>query len=402
MRRLAILLSAALGALSIPTPSTAQCAAGDTSDLTIATVLKQCPQVARLAFGLSESETRAALLSTIMDPVTLNRGLAELDRTGVLNGLLRDLNLRFVNLQQGDRPTVLGVTYDWAKDLKHDTLSSKGHAQRTIGMHFTTAARGTIALRKDLNPRDFLDSKASLALFGSFGGVVPGKDAFEELNRLEDVLATFQTLDALERSPEFRNFFGTIWSRLSTQTYLTISANVGLEADQTFVSKQWAYGLNAGFDVKAWNPQSLLAQWNVFDWPAALLRYLLGSEKDFRPSGAAIPTLIVGLDRVDPTGNAARASIAGLDPYTRVRAEVAYRSMLLSLANGPVSAEAGWRYFRELGAPLAVRMADLQSSSYVHIAITAPNGMYAAWSHGRLPFDRQDDQVYELGFQTHF
>ncbi|HUF69484.1 MAG TPA: hypothetical protein VMM79_12650, partial [Longimicrobiales bacterium] len=97
-----------------------------------------------------------------------------------------------------------------------------------------------------------------------------------------------------------------------------------------------------------------------------------------------------------------RAGLAGLDAYTRVRLEAAYRSMLVPLANGSISVEASWRYYRELGAPALIEAAALASFSYVVIGVTAPNGMYAAWSRGRFPFDQRDDQVYELGFQTKF
>lgn len=379
-----------------------ECTPADTSALTIATILEHCPQVLGQLFPVAEGQFREALLDVLRDPETLNRGLAELGRRGGLNGLLADLNLRFVNLQQGGSEGVLGLTYDWARDVKHDTLSTSDDDVRAIGLHFTGSATGTVALDRNLNPRDFLDSKLALGVFGSFGGVVPGDTLFATLNQLGDLLTEFETLEALEASPAFREFFGTVWSRLSTQYYISAALEGGLEADQRFETKQWAYGVNLGFDIKAWNPGSLLAQWNIFDWPAAALRYLVGSDNRFRPSGAAIPTLILGIDRVDPTDNDQRALLTDLDAFGRFRAEVAWRSMLVPRDDGSISVEAGWRFYREIDAPPAVRAADLDSFSHVFVAITAPGGMYAAWSHGRFPFDQQKDQVYELGFRTSF
>jgi hypothetical protein len=385
-----------------PADAQTECTVADTSSLAIGAILEHCPEVLSQIVPVAAGQLRDRLLAVLRDPETLNRGLAELGRRRGLNGLLRDLNLRFVNLQQGGNESVLGLTYDWARDVKHDTLSTSDDDVRAIGLHLTGSASGTVALDRNLNPRDFLDSKLALGVFGSFGGVVPGDTLFATLNRLADLLTEFETLEALEASPAFRQFFGSIRNSLSTQYYISAALNGGLEADQRFQTKQWAYGLNLGLDIKAWNPNSLLARWNVFDWPAAALRYLFGSDDGFRPSGAAIPTLILGLDQVDPTDNDERAMLTDLDAFARFRAEVAWRSILVPRDDGSISVEAGWRLYHEIDAPDALRAADLDSFSHVFVAITVPNGMYAAWSHGRFPFDQQKDQVYELGFRTSF
>ncbi len=344
---------------------------------------------------------KSRLISTLKDPNSLNAVLSHLEDEPFLNGLLKPLNLKFANLQTDSGESLLGLTYDWSKDFVYNAISSGG--ADLIGVHATLNATGALTQDASLNPRDFVDSEVSISAFGSWGGTLAGNDAlFGRLNSLGDSLTGFRTVSELEASGEFAEFFGEIWSRLSNQLYLTFDFSGSLEADQTYDQRQYVVGGSLGVDLKAWQPGSALAKINVFDWPAALLRYLVGSDSSFKPSGVAIPTAVLGVARVDPTDNVAREELGETEPYYRFTAELAYRSPILPTSGGSLYLEGSLRHYAEIDPSAVIETAGLDSFTLYSVSLTAPNGLYVAYSKGQLPFDEEDTQVYELGLQWKF
>ena len=139
-------------------------------------------------------------------------------------------------------------------------------------------------------------------------------------------------------------------------------------------------------------------RFNLFDWPFALIRVLTGYDESWSVRGQSIPVLLVGLDQVDPMNDSLRAMIDQGSRFTRARAEVAFKTSITRSA----SFVANFRYYRELNASAAISAADMAEYTIFTSAMTLTNGMYVSYSTGRLPFDIQKDQVYELGFTYSF
>lgn len=354
------------------------------------------------AASLTIGAIKAKVIATLTSPATLNRGLLRLEEEPFLNGILKPLNLSFANLQTTDEGGgILGLQYQWNKDVLYDSLGTLGAGYS--GFHLTAKADGTATLDASRNPRDFLDSEVTVNTFGVWGGTIPAEAGwFDKLNALGDSLTKYTTVEALEASGAFDEFFGQVWGQLTTQLYLTANVSGSVEADQRFDRTQTVFGGHLGIDVKAWNPDSGLAKLNVFDWPAATLRYLFGTDKRIRPLGSAIPTVVLGLDHVDPGDDPARVAIDETSPFYRFTAEVAYRSPLASMSGGALYLEGWLRHYSQMNPSAAVVGADLDSFTEATVSLVAPNGLYVAYSRGRLPFDEASSRVYQAGFRYNF
>jgi len=328
------------------------------------------------------------------EPQAVNKVL-----NGCLGGpsrLLSGLNLEFKTFKVGgsDSGSSFGLGYSYARDLTQNRVRTTGANQ--TGMALSVNARGDIAFERRANPNDFLEGRASAHLFGSWGGFARVADTtvLNLLNALEDSLAAIEDPGQLAGSPLAARFGSEIRRYLSTQYYLDFSLEGGLEANQDFSTKHIAFGALLGVDVKPWGKGYL----NLFDWPFAAIRWLSGYDAELEPRGSAFPTLIIGLDRMNPTVDSARQALAGLNDYWRFRAEAAFRTEVSAFA----SFEADLRYYRELDAPAAIRSAGLQRFTYFTAALTTTPGPFFSFTTGHLPFDAEEDQVYALGFRYRF
>ena len=358
------------------------------------------PGEARSFEALVDS-VESRLVAVLTAPQSLNVVLDHLREEPFLNGLLEPLNLEFASLQTEDSGGLWGLQYDWHKDFVYDSISSDG--ADLIGITAALDAAGMLTDRASLNPRNLIVSGVSIGAFGSWGGTLAGDDAlFDRLNALGDALTQFNTVSELEASGEFADFFGEVWSRLSTQLYLSAELTGSLEADQAFDQTQYVIEGRLGVDLKAWRPDSPLAKLNFLDWPAAVLRYLMGADQSFRPSGVAIPTAVVGIGRVEPDKHPTREALGETDPYYRVSTELAYRSPIASMAGGSLYLEGSLRHYFEIGPPSAVEAVGLDRFTLFSVALLAPNGLYASYSTGSLPLDLADSRLYELGFRWTF
>jgi hypothetical protein len=353
--------------------------------------------------GLSAGDLEAKLKEAIGDPETLNKVLQRfVEGPGERWRLLKDLHLQFksFNADEGNEAG-LGLSYQYAKEIKRQELSETSASQK--GLTFSFAAEGNVAFEEAINPRDFLETRLDFAFFRSAGGAVAANPAvFDQLNALELLLAEEPDEATLDRSPEWQQFDKIVQSLLTTQTYVDVGATVSFESNQSFTATQWVYRGQVGFDVKSWNREASLSQWNVFDWPFALVRFLDGADSTFTPRGSTIPTLMVGVDWVDPDKNPAREALGAMDAYARFRLESAFKTLMAREGDRDIFFLADFRYYGELDAPDAIQTADLDEFVYFTSAITIGESLFVSYSDGRLPFDAADDQVYELGFQLVF
>ena len=314
---------------------------------------------------------------------------------------LRDVNLKFktFHVNGQDNSAGLGFSYSYSKDIMKHMYSQKSVSNS--GISFAIKAEGNVAFDRRINPRDFLDSKLSFHFFHSHGGVVPERSdaAMATIyNEWEDELTLIDDQAALDNSPIWIKFFSSVSERLTTQFYIDFALNGSLESNQDFSQKQYVYGAQVGLDLKAWNRNSTLANLNIFDWPFAVIRVLTGYDKDLSPRGSTIPTILVGLDGINPVDDSLRVMVEDDSVYPRFRTEVSFKT--------PISRSAYFvanlRYYKELGASPSVKSANVDKFLYFTSAVTLSNGLFVSYTTGKLPFDAENDQVYEIGFQYKF
>jgi hypothetical protein len=334
----------------------------------------------------------------LKSPATINSALGELSARRSRVDLVRDLNLHFVNVQEGASQN-LGLHYDWT----HHAVRSP-HRQGATHWGYTAGveAKGLAVAVPSRNPEDFLESAFTAHGFFGSGGAIDTAVVARQLAALGDSISQYGTLAALQASPSLTPLMGAIWDSLSTQVYVTFGPEARFETNQRFDHRAWALGARVGFDLKAWNPRSTLARLNIFDWPAALVRYATGTDARVTPSGAAFPTLMVTLHRVSPGADPTREALAGLDPYSRFSLSMAYRSRLMESATGPIWLDAEFRHFTELSPSPAVSAADRHRFNRLYVVVEGPGGLTASWATGGLPLSESDADRWGLGFRVHF
>ena len=344
-----------------------------------------------------------AVRRALEDPETFNHLLDRLAGTGGSGWrLLQDLHVKFKTFETGDADTRgLGFSYGFDKVVQQQAFDTAGTAYTGLDFHLQSA--GNVAFKSAINPRDFLNTGATLALQRSRGGTTPTTPAEQRtIGKLEQKLAQYATNEEIARSPEMRQYLEIVAPHLGTQFALELGASAKLESDQKFEQKQYAYAAQLGLDLKAWNRSSTLARWNLFDWPAAILRFLSGTDPRFTPRGSTIPTVRLALARVDPSENDGREALGVTSSYTRFNLEAAYRSLVAHVGDGDFFIESDLRWYHELGAPSVIRTAGLDEFTYFAAALTSTQGPFVSYSTGRLPLDAASDQVYELGWKFDF
>lgn len=102
--------------------------------------------------------------------------------------------------------------------------------------------------------------------------------------------------------------------------------------------------------------------------------------------------------QVTPKGDTLRKAALGttnLRPYYRWDYEALY--LLPMRWHSVTNLELNYRIFSETSAPLAVRNAGLATHTLATIRATLKNGMSLAYSYGKLPFDKTNDQIFTTG-----
>ncbi|MGK0270794.1 MAG: hypothetical protein ACI88H_001444 [Cocleimonas sp.] len=153
---------------------------------------------------------------------------------------------------------------------------------------------------------------------------------------------------------------------------LKAGAFIEYETDQKFDNKQLVYGLT-GTVYK----YGLFSQNNTFAFHA-------------------------NYGQVDPSKNTSREAILGsnLDTYDRVDFEAIY---LINIGNDFVrTLELNFRYFKEIDAEQSIKTAGLDDFRFITYRLGLKNNMYIAYSSGELPFNQQDNQIYEIGYTYKF
>jgi hypothetical protein len=239
--------------------------------------------------------------------------------------------------------------------LEPVVLDSKNGAAATTGIEYSV--NGKLTLKKfatndtgvEINP-DVSFGSAVVSYSGT-GTVTPSPD----------------------RNPiNFMNFLARADFLYSTASSGTVQggAFAKYECTQNFTDKQFVYGLGATYAK----------------YPALL-------KNDYVVMDAAY-------GRVDPTNDNERQGAldgAELKAYYRWNLEFLYK-YTISDSSVIKTFEFNYRYFFENGAPDAIKRAGLDKHDLATFRLGMSNDLYVAYSTGKLPFDREKDQIIQIGF----
>lgn len=145
------------------------------------------------------------------------------------------------------------------------------------------------------------------------------------------------------------------------------------ETNQSFTNKQFVYGLGGTYG-----------------------KYTVFGQNDFVAFDA-------NYGRVDPKDDVERKtalSTVQLDPYYRWNLEFLYMTPIQS--DMVKAVEFNYRYFQERNAPAAIKSATLDKHQLATIRVGLKNDLFLAYSAGKLPFDKKNDQIIQLGFSYKF
>ena len=364
------------------------------------------------------NDVREYLRKSLEDPAKLNKVLDSYLAKDSGLAFLKDINFRFkaFEAREPNTQTSIGFSYDYGKSILNGEWGQGCGDTCARGYDFNFSARGNVAFDPDRNPDDFLETRLSLSLFQSLGGIAKelsaeGKQQYNELT-----LKAAQAKDERELENVYADILRLIAGTFSNQYYVDLSGDFALESNQSFSAKQYAYGLRLGLDVKGWersnaerwNETSWLAKLNLIDYPFALLRMLTGYEKCkggascFLPRATHWPTVSIALARITPEDNDPRLAVGETSDYDRLAGEVSFKTPIARIAGEKIFFSANHRLYQELNASTALRASGLDHYRYTTLAIGAVTGPYVSYTDGRLPLDARNDQVFELGYQSHF
>ncbi|MDH5801923.1 MAG: hypothetical protein OEZ68_14040 [Gammaproteobacteria bacterium] len=315
-----------------------------------------------------------------------------------------NIELKSFEIGNGSTGAALGFSYAydepaWVEPLQAPTMENR---YRRIELIAGLSANGNIAFNSRNNPRSFLDTRVNLGIWFD-RSPKPSTDKQEQ--QLAEKLSKLDSADPKYNS--LNKSLVDLHRQLPPISALSMSARMylGMESDQTFSRRQRTVGLDFStaylsyHQTDDYSHSTLAAQLNILDYPFALIRMLSG--ENFVPSGAALPSLQLGLAWIEPEHNDPRASVGDTSPYYRGSASLAFKTRLgfSDKNNAPIYFSANTRYYRELGASAMVKNAELDLYTY-HVFIIEYGSTYVSYAKGKLPLDSTDDTVYEIGWKS--
>jgi hypothetical protein len=379
--------------------------------------------VSTVDVGSLDNEAKKCLHEVLSDPATLNRALNLLTASDSGWAFLRDVHFAFKTFEApdpgGTTQAHLGFSYDYNKAIVTSPLGQACGPACVNALNLRFSTQGNVAFESDVNPRDFLESHLSFAWFRSSGGAKQlSPQAQDHYNALAIKMAMVPAGREAELQQYTRQLSRLIAGNLTNQLYLEAGADISFESDQSFDRKQWVYAARAaidfrgwaGLDAQSWQTTPTSGRLNIFDYPFALIRRLTGygpcdstsnSGSCFAPLATSWPTASIAIGQVKPSDSDPRKLLPGENgDYTRVAIELSFKTPVAKTGEQPIYVTANYRRYEELSPSTAVKDADLASFSYLSAVLGPQRGVFASYSTGRLPFDRRNDQVYELGFRT--
>jgi hypothetical protein len=193
--------------------------------------------------SLKTTGLNAKLTKWVMEnPDTINRKILDVIKEDspvrkiIDNG---NIKLKTFDSDTDEDTSSIGFSYAYSKDIsKYDFNPQK--AARYTGLVLNFSSEGNVAFDKEVNPENFIDTDLSFLFFQSSGGALSVTDAVaEKLNELEDIAAEEPTREEFLKNKATQEAARIIRSHLSTQFYLELSADAGIESNQSFNKKQY-------------------------------------------------------------------------------------------------------------------------------------------------------------------
>jgi hypothetical protein len=365
------------------------------------------PPLHRLAEAFRE-EARAQL----DQPPQAPRAREELAE-GRLARLLEGTRLELVGFEGGkDGDLAAGLGYALAKVLR----PARAEAEPSVDF----LLEGRVAFEEERNVDDHQAATLRLRWAGARtlgpesasrtavadGLELPEVESLRELDALAfERLATHfdpARVGELARDPDFQTLavrhFETLAPRLADELAWAFDLHAALETNQDLSSRQTVLGAAIAGRLTSFDPASKVSRYDIFDLPAACLRWLTGQDERLRLTGAALPSLVAGFDAVDAARDEARGALTEDEVYLRARFELEFASPAFRLNGRSVELSARWRYFREFDAPAAVDSAGTDDSSHLELRLGGRRGWFVAYSAGELPLDPRYDSTVTLGY----
>lgn len=189
---------------------------------------------------------------------------------------------------------------------------------------------------------------------------------------------------------------------LDTNQYLLdfglLASDESSQADDSYAR---TYGLTFDYILHP-HTQSSAAKYNILDWPFRLIRKATNYDVD-AGSQYAFPKVHIAYENVDPKEDDTRELIdPKLSDYDRLHAELAFVSVVGAIDNKELRFSASWRWWQEISASESIKGARLDEFIYRVYTLSLDNGFLISYTSGKLPFDREADAVWALGYQVHW
>jgi hypothetical protein len=321
-----------------------------------------------------------------------------------LAGILADSHIepKFYHVQGSTTDGVLGFDYNYQKAINNRVTGED--TDHPLGISWTVDAKGSVAADAKKNPNNLLESGTTLHLFQGIGGVRPmfTSEQAAAQARGRALMALAQDPGFLEqRGASYDAFANEVAAMLRPQFFWDLQAHATLESDQKFQQRAWTYGGKVAVALRDWRPAGEVGWFNVLDYPFAATRWFFDHD-EFAPSGRTFPSLVLGLDQVDPAKDDARRKVdPNLAKFARGRAELAFKTRILRWHEKDLYVHSAYRAFRENGASAAIKQAHLDAFHYFVVKLDLPGQFFVSYATGKLPFDLKSEEVYALGWALH-
>lgn len=292
------------------------------------------------------------------------------------------LDITYVSPDENNSKDGWKAAYDWS--MKRN--SGKGYVvenDRALvrNFSFNLSLQGTYSYGSADNDEDYSKAKFELGIErGDFGIIAyvapdtvtePYQDCLDPLD--------ISSADYLSEAERCRETYGQqvlADDAASVASFWTLHAHGGIEGDQNYDVKNKTYGAS----------------------------FYYVREK--------LPAFGMILDQVDPADNDQRKMLAGSDKFDRLTLELAYDYDLSQIADYPLWFFMDYRYFYELSAPSAIKIASMDKFGFFSASLrfsarilsdyidTDETMLFLRYTNGQLPFDLQTDTAIELGFTT--
>jgi len=283
----------------------------------------------------------------------------------------------------------LGFSYQIEKTILTPVNKQEISNEAFRVLNLDIKAEGNVAFNSDVNPADFLKTGLELNYVCQYSSAVsqggPGSNC--DPTNIDTLQACIEEAKHSKTGDAFTLLLGAIGS---------------FESDQKFEKQNATYGAHITTVYRP-APASFTNKANPLDWPFRLVRVLTGDPWGFAASPDAFPKLRLAAERVKPVDDKDREAVLGATPdYNRANIEIAMTSPVGTFQGKQVKFEGSWRYFKEIGADEVIKTAGLGEFSYFAATLKHDSGWQLTYATGKLPFDRQNEKVWELGYKLQF